>query len=93
MLRPVCKQGIHNSWITRKNGDRYCLPCLKFNEAIRDYKRTGYLGSKRLVIVESELDFRVSLVEKEIAKLEEKATTLKAEKAFYQKMVSSRVKK
>jgi hypothetical protein len=91
--RSVCREGVHNSWTTRKNGDRYCLPCLNFKEAVRDYKRSGYLGPKRLTIIESELDFRVSLVEREIARLQEKAITLKEEKALYQKIVSSKLEK
>lgn len=96
-MKNVCKKGIHhNTWITRKSGTRYCLPCLEFAEAVRDYKRLGYLGSKRLSVIEKELDFQVSLVENQIAELVGQIVELRNEKIqfrnYYEKRIEERKK-
>ena len=92
ITRTVCQKKIHSSWVTRKSGARYCSNCLKFNDAIRDYKRKGYLGHKRLAIIEKELDLQVSAVESEIDLLQAKARSLKDDKAKWQKIVTDRAK-
>jgi hypothetical protein len=91
--RSVCKKGIHNSWTTRKSGVRYCLQCLQFNEAVRDYKRSGSLGSKRLAVIETELDFQVSLIESQIDLLQAKADSLRSEKDQWRKIVADKLEK
>lgn len=92
-MRKVCQKGIHNSWTTRKSGARYCLPCLEFNDAVRDYKRYGYLGPKRLAIVERELDFRVSVVDSQIASLQLEADSLRSQKDHWRKLATGKPEK
>lgn len=90
-MREICQKGLHRSWTTRKSGARYCLPCLEFNEAVRDYKRSGYLGPKRLAIIEKELDFQVSLVEEEMARLQAEANSLRSQKRQWRKIVATKL--
>jgi len=92
-IRKVCRKGIHNSWMTRESGARYCLPCLEFNDAVRDYKRYGYLGPKRLTIIKRELDFQLSLVESQIAELQLEARSLRSQKRQWTKVLTSKTKK
>jgi hypothetical protein len=91
--RTICKNKLHNSWTTRKSGVRYCLQCLEFYEAVRDYKRKGTLGPKRLAIIEKELDFQVSVVESQIDLLQEKARSLRSERDQWEKIFTDKEKK
>ncbi len=82
--REVCKNGLHeNLWFVRANGTRYCAPCYRYYEAVRDYKRTGHLGSKRLLDIETYLDSRMELIANEIQNLKNEMKSLQTEKAKY----------
>lgn len=82
--REVCRNGLHeNSWFVRANGTRYCDPCYRYYEAVRDYERTGFLGSKRLLDIETYLDSRIGLIAEQIQSLKNEMNSLQLEKTNY----------
>jgi hypothetical protein len=79
-----CRSGLHeDSWAFQSNGTRYCSTCYKYYDAVRDYKRYGYLGSKRLSDIESYLDSRIEFIAKQIQSLKNEMDSLRLEKAEY----------
>ena len=90
--REVCKSGLHEgSWFVRANGIRYCAPCYRFYEAVRDYERTGFLGEKRLLDIETYFDSQIESLVEQIQALKNELDSVRLEKAKYR--VIAKIKK